>query len=152
MSKVEFIKVKYRLAEQLQRPGGMTVQLATERAARELKAAEGDARADLHKVVTRLEVMCQMRKATLDEVYDVSSSVIDVAGLFDDKPLCEAAYSLCELCDRLRTQGREDWGSIVVHVDALRMILGKGHQAVGVESVIEGLWVLTDRYRDPPTG
>ena len=36
MSEAEFVKVKYRLTEQVARPGGMTAGLANERAQREL--------------------------------------------------------------------------------------------------------------------
>ena len=146
MSEAEFIKVKYRLSEQVAKPGGMTADLATERAMRELAAQAGDARKALGASIGRLEALCQEKSAPVDAVYDESSTVLDIAGMFNQRILCDAAYSLCELTDRLRTVGREDWQAIGVHVNALRLIWAKD-KAVGPEmkTVVDGLWALTDR-------
>lgn len=146
MSDAEFIKVKYRLSEQVAKPGGMTADLATERAMRELAAQAGDARKALGASIGRLEGLCQEKTAPVDAVYDESSTVLDIAGMFNQRILCDAAYSLCELTDRLRTVGREDWQAIGVHVNALRLIWAKD-KAVGPEmkTVVDGLWALTDR-------
>jgi hypothetical protein len=82
----------------------------------------------------------------VDAVYEESSTVLDIAGLFNQRVLCDAAYSLCELTDRLRTLGRQDWQAIGVHVNALRLIWSKD-KAIGPEmkNVVDGLWALTDR-------
>lgn len=146
MSDAEFIKVKYRLSEQVAKPGGMTADLATERAMRELAAQAGDARKALGASIGRLEALCQEKSAPVDAVYDESSTVLDIAGMFNQRILCDAAYSLCELTDRLRTVGREDWQAISIHVNALRLIWAKD-KAVGPEmkTVVDGLWALTDR-------
>jgi len=146
LSEAEFIKVKYRLSEQVAKPGGMTADLATERAMRELAAQAGDARKALGASIGRLEALCQEKSAPVDAVYDESSTVLDIAGMFNQRILCDAAYSLCELTDRLRTVGREDWQAIGVHVNALRLIWAKD-KAVGPEmkTVVDGLWALTDR-------
>jgi len=146
LSEAEFIKVKYRLSEQVAKPGGMTADLATERAMRELAAQAGDARKALGASIGRLEALCQEKSAPVDAVYDESSTVLDIAGMFNQRILCDAAYSLCELTDRLRTVGREDWQAISIHVNALRLIWAKD-KAVGPEmkTVVDGLWALTDR-------
>jgi hypothetical protein len=146
MSNPEFIKVKYRLSEQVAKPGGMTAGTANERAMRELAAQSGDARKALGASIGRMEAMCQDKTVSLDAVYDESQTVLDIAGLFNQRILCDAAYSLCELTDRLRTTNRQDWQAISVHVNALRLIWSKDKN-IGPEMkhVVDGLWALTDR-------
>lgn len=146
MSEAEFVKVKYRLTDQVARPGGMTAGLASERAQRELAAHAGDAMKSLGAMIGRLEVMCQEKTAALDEVYQEGSTILDIAGLFNKRVLCDACYSLCELVDRQRTAQRQDWASIGVHVSALRLLWTKdGTDPALLKNVVDGLWTLTDR-------
>ncbi len=146
MSEPQFIKVKYSLSEKAAAPGGMTAELANERAARELAALGGDARKALDASIKRLEAHCQAKSVGMDTVYEESSVVLDIAGMFNQRILCDAAYSLCELTDRLRTAGRQDWASIGVHVNALRLIWTKDKQlGPEMKEVVDGLWALTDR-------
>ena len=70
-------------------------------------------------MIGRLETMCREKTASLDAVYEEASAILDIAGLFDKRVLCDACYSLCELVDRQRTHGRQEWTSIGVHVSAL---------------------------------
>lgn len=146
MSDAEFVKVKYRLTDQVARPGGMTAGLANERAQRELAAHAGDAMKSIGAMIGRLEVMCQEKSASLDAVYEEGSTILDVAGLFNKRVLCDACYSLCELVDRQRTHARGDWASITVHVNALRLLWTKdGTDPALLKNVVDGLWAITDR-------
>lgn len=146
MSDAEFVKVKYRLTDQVARPGGMTAGLASERAQRELAAHAGDAMKSLGAMIGRLETMCQEKSAPLDEVYTEGSTILDIAGLFNKRVICDACYSLCELVDRQRTQGRQDWATITVHVNALRLLWTKdGVDPALLKNVVDGLWSITDR-------
>jgi hypothetical protein len=146
VSDAEFVKVKYRLTDQVARPGGMTAGLASERAARELAAHAGDAMKSLGAMIGRLEVMCQEKSASLDSVYEEGSTILDIAGMFNKRTLCDAAYSLCELVDRQRTHGRQDWASIGVHANALRLLWTKdGTDPEQLKTVVDGLWAITDR-------
>ena len=148
MSDAEFVKVKYRLTEQVARPGGMTAGLASERAQRELAAHAGDAMKSLGAMIGRLETMCQEKTASLDAVYEEGSTILDIAGLFNKRVLCDACYSLCELVDRQRTIGKQDWASITVHVNALRLLWTKdGVDPALLKNVVDGLWTITDRLQ-----
>lgn len=148
MSDAEFVKVKYRLTEQVARPGGMTAGLANERAQRELAAHAGDAMKSLGAMIGRLETMCQEKTASLDAVYEEGSTILDIAGLFNKRVLCDACYSLCELVDRQRTMNRQDWASITVHVNALRLLWTKdGVDPALLKNVVDGLWTITDRLQ-----
>ena len=146
MSEAEFVKVKYRLTEQVARPGGMTAGIDNERAQRELAAHAGDAMKSLGNMIGRLEAMTREQTAALDAVYEEASAILDIAGLFDKRVLCDACYSLCELVDRQRTHSRLDWTSITVHVSALRLLWTKdGQDPATLKSVVDGLWSITDR-------
>lgn len=146
MNEAQFVKVKYRLSDQVAQPGGMTAGLANDRAQRELAAHAGDAMKSLGAMIGRMEAMGQSRDATLDCVYEEASTILDIAGVFDKRVLCDACYSLCELVDRQRTHQRQDWTTIVVHVNALRLLWSKdGEDPASLKSVVDGLWTITDR-------
>jgi hypothetical protein len=90
--------------------------------------------------------MNREKSVSLDTVYEEASTILDIAGLFDKRTLCDACYSLCELVDRQRTHGRQDWASIGVHVSALRLLWTKdGQDPDSLKSVVDGLWSITDR-------
>jgi hypothetical protein len=150
MSDAQFIKVRYKLTDQIAREGGMTAGLASERAARELSAEEEKARQAVRVTISKLEALCKEKSGTMDAVYDLSTEVLDVAGLYDDRPLSEAAYALCELADRLRTQGRADWSAVNVCTEAMKVIwAAEGPQRGQIKSVLEGLWALVDYIKMP---
>ncbi len=148
MSEAEVFKVRNRLAQHVAEPGGMTAGMANSRAGRELAAQHGRSYEAIGETLETLEWLCDSRDAPMDSVYDLSTQVLDIAGLFDDKQLCRAAYSLCELADKLRTREGEDWASIKLHVNGMRLIwntdeAGREH----LDAMVEGLWALTDRLR-----
>ena len=149
MSDANLIKVKYRLTDQIAQAGGMTVAMAMDRVGREMAGQEGRSRECIGESISKLEALCREQTATMDEVYAVSTEVIDIAGLFDDRMLCESAYSLCELADRQRTQGKCEWPAVVVHTEAMRLIYS-AHPTGGEElkPVVAGLWKVTDRYKE----
>lgn len=141
------VKAQSRLSQQVAKPGGMTADMATQRARRDLAAQAGDAKVSLGVTIGRLEALCAAKTATAGEVYAESSVVLDVAGMFDLRTLCDAAYSLCELTDRLRSRERQDWTAAGVHVGALRLIWGQDESAAPqLKSVVDGLWAITDRF------
>jgi hypothetical protein len=97
-------------------------------------------------MIGRLEVMCKEQTAGLDAVYEEASTILDIAGLFNKRMLCDACYSLCELVDRQRTHKRADWATIGIHVSSLRLLWTKdGVDPDSLKSVVDGLWAITDR-------
>ncbi len=147
----EVFKVRSRLAEQIDRPGGMTARLAMERVGRELTQAGPKSREVVGETLVLLEDIARTQTAGLDAVYDAAAAVIDVAGLFDERILCDAAYSLCELVDRLRSQEAGDWPAVVVHVEALRLIYSaEPADTLRFRPIVDGLWRVTEKYRERP--
>ncbi|MBU1362159.1 MAG: hypothetical protein KJ901_25820 [Gammaproteobacteria bacterium] len=145
MSDAEIFKVRNRLANHVSEPGGMTAGMAGTRAARELAAQQGKSYEAIGEALETLEWLCQDKAAPMDSVYDLSTTVLDIAGLFDDKQLCRAAYSLCELADKLRTRDAVDWAAIKVHVNGMRLIWNTPEAGRdGLNAMVEGLWSLTE--------
>jgi hypothetical protein len=150
MSDSNLFKVTSRLSEQVDRPGGMTAQIAIQRVTHEMSAEAGRSREVVGESLTQLEQLCKAQAGGMDAVYDVATAVIDVAGLFDERILCDAAYSLCELTDRLRTQDKVDWSAVAVHVEALKLIYGVDpRNTAQFRPVVDGLWKVTDKYKEP---
>ncbi|HEX2560865.1 hypothetical protein [Phenylobacterium sp.] len=150
MSDPNLFKVTSRLSEQVDRPGGMTAQIAIQRVTHEMSAEASRSREVVGESLTQLEQLCKEQTVGMDAVYDVATAVIDVAGLFDERVLCDAAYSLCELTDRLRTQEKVDWSAVAVHVEALKLIYGVDpRNTAQFRPVVDGLWKVTDKYKEP---
>lgn len=150
MSGAEVFKVRSRLADQIGREGGMTAGMAVERASRELAKTEDASRDAVAEVIDQLERLGRDQTASMDEVYDLASAVLDIAGLYDETLLCKAAYSLCELTDKLRMAGRSDWPPVLVHVEGLRLILNTDitrHDELA--PMVEGLCKVSARLREP---
>ncbi|HMP62120.1 MAG TPA: hypothetical protein PKA17_03335 [Phenylobacterium sp.] len=148
MSDPQVFKIRNRLAQHVNEPGGMTAGMANTRAARELAGQQDKAYAAIAETLETLEWLCESQDAPMDSVYDLSTFILDIAGLFDDKLLCRAAYSLCELSDKLRTQDRTDWPSIKVHVNGMRLILNTEESGrENLKAMVEGLWLLTERLQ-----
>ncbi|MGZ5984612.1 MAG: hypothetical protein ACXWK7_06720, partial [Caulobacteraceae bacterium] len=62
----------------------------------------------------------------------LSGEVLDIAGLFGLPELGQAAFSLCELLDRLKSRKVWNWPAVQVH--------------------LQGLLVLADPDKIPPDG
>lgn len=135
------LKVTSSLARQLARPGGRTVADAERLAERGLESHRESALADLGRIVGRLETVCAEAPAEgPSRVYDLAASLVDVAGFLDTGPFYEAAYSLCELSDRMRLAGAWSWPAAEVHVKALRLIHAGGcRRDEATEVLLEGL-------------
>ena len=67
-----------------------------------------------------------------------------MAGLFGLNQLVEAAFSLCELADRMRASEKWSAPAIEVHLAALRLFRTPAPAAEGA-AVLQGLHKVTDR-------
>jgi len=120
-------KIKSTLARQLHEPGGRHVRDLERQATAQLETHRDDAMATVGETLTTLEALCaQAPDGAGPQVYALASSIVDTAGYFDTGPLFEAAYSLCEISDRMIEAEAWRWPSIQVHAQALRLILTGG--------------------------
>lgn len=124
MSQARTFKVTSSLARQISEPGGRRVADAQRQAGEALNAHRDDAMAAIATTLDQLDALCaEGPDGAGQRVYEQASSIVDLAGYFDTGPLFDAAYSLCELSDRMNTAEAWHWPSIQVHLQALRLIL-----------------------------
>jgi hypothetical protein len=141
---------KYRtnLARKMSAPGGVSIADAVSRADAGLEQHRTAAMAALVDCVAALEASCAAQSPGSERgVYDRAAALLDMAGFFDTGPLYKAAFSLCELADRLIETGAWNWPSITVHVRALRLILAddcRDTEQAGL--ILEGLSAILRRF------
>ncbi len=80
-----------------------------------------------------------------DAIYQLASDIHGVAGVFGLEALGEAAFSLCELADRLRRSDRWSQDAIDVHISALRL-LRHPESADDSNQVLRGLYQVLGRF------
>lgn len=145
MSEARTFKIKSSLARQLQDPGGRQVRDLERQATAQLETHRDDTMAAVATTLDALEALCA--EAAIDagpRVYALASSIVDVAGYFDTGPLFDAAYSLCEISDRMIQAGTWHWPSVRVHAQALRLILANDCRAGRTsETLLAGLRSIT---------
>ncbi len=65
---------------------------------------------------------------------------------FETGPLYDAAYSLCDVSDRMQAAGVWHWPSVEVHLDALALILsGDCGRTAATDNLLSGLRAIRDR-------
>ena len=141
MTELRFSKIKSSLARKMAVPGGRTVAEAVKQAEAGLESHREEGMRALAISLARLETACVARAPGSEpQVYELAAALLDMAGFFDTGPLYAAAFSLCEISDRMIAAETWDWPSAAVHVRALRLILTDGCQE-GESSrlILEGL-------------
>lgn len=147
MSEVRITKIKSPLARQLTEPGGRTVRDATRLAGQEL---EGHREAVMVTIAATLDeldaVAARAEPGTEPRIYQLASAVIDLGGFFDTGPLHEAAFSLCDVTDRMIGADTWHWPSVRVHLQAMHLILAGGCRAGSTsDALLAGLLSVSQR-------
>ena len=146
---IEARQYKFRsgLARKLQAPGGMTVGEADRRACEGLERHREAVMQTIDVTVGDLQGLCARTPADGGaDVYRLASSVIDLVACFDTGPLHKAAYSLCELSDRMLSAGDWQWPPVLVHVQAMRLILTDAcRRSCESDALLEGLRALSGK-------
>jgi len=150
VSTVRRIKVENRLAKLVQVPGGISLAEALERADQNLEKVKDEYLAVLDEKIARIEQLAGAAKpdpAVVDELYGVSNDMVTVAGVFGLGELGQAAYSFCELLDRLRQTGAWSPQAVAVHVSAMKLLRHPQAAAShgGCDAVLKGLRQVTER-------
>ncbi|HVZ98846.1 MAG TPA: hypothetical protein VG841_00875 [Caulobacterales bacterium] len=141
---------KLQIYEILDKPGGVAVEQALQRAEEALEQHRASATHAIRESVTRLEAIVRERGAPdPEQVYAQAGFVLDIAGVYMPA-LCRASQSLCELVHRLRALGKWDWAAVAVHVSSMRLLLEMRDGMEGaVQSVLDGLAAVVAKYPDP---
>lgn len=148
MTDVRSSKIRSNLSRKMAQPGGRTIADAVARAESGVAGHQDDAMRRLAVQLDALEALGRDRPAGCEtQVYDQAAAFLDMAGFFDTGPLYTAAFSLCELSDRMIAQGVWDWPSVAVHLRALRLILSTGCvTGTASDEVLKGLAAVARRY------
>ena len=153
MSAAKLIPLENRLARLIRRPGGAKVADVLKRADENLESIRADCMTALDRhleEIGRLRAQSG-RKASIevkDAIYRLGNDIHGVAGVFGLTELGEAAFSLCELADRLRLSDRWSQAAVDVHISALRLLRhpeGAGDSA----RVLAGLRQVVERFPKP---
>ena len=150
MTAVKFTPGKSQLSKAMRLPGGTTVRGALKDAKRNLEMIRRDCVAEIDAKLALMQQefgQAEQKPAepALDELYRMSNDIVGMAGLFDMAELGEAAYSLCELVDRLKGSDQWDWPAVEVHLSGLRLLRRAKPGAPENQGVLEGLRKLTAR-------
>ncbi len=136
----------------IREPGGLRVGDALDAAQTNLESIREDC---LKAIDARLETLEQLHHQTLagdrpelrDEIYAQAADIQSVAGVYGLDELGQAAFSLCDLVDRLRSVDRWDRQAVAVHLNALRLF--RNPQPEAAAAVLEGLQRITGRLPRP---
>lgn len=153
MSHAIFHFPRYKLARQLRKPGGKTIAAAVNDAQAGLDAIKDDCLATVDQTLLQIDQMVERLKSTqaghnLMALYEEANSLVGIAATSGLVEMDGAAYSLCDLIDRMTNNGRCDLEPIIVHVRALHLLrrpdqLGQGG---AVREILLGLRQVRERY------
>jgi hypothetical protein len=150
VSQAKFIPWKSRLSKIIRQPGGTTVRGALKDAKRNLEKIRLECIIEIDAKLGLIQqkfgqAEARPDEADVDELYRLSNDIVGMAGVFDMVELGEAAFSLCELLDRLKGADQWDWPAVEVHLSALTLLRRAKPEAPENQHVLEGLRKLTAR-------
>jgi hypothetical protein len=108
-------------------PGGKSVAQALDDAQSSLDEIRGQELDVLRIKLEEIQILGKKNQTTpnaadISTLYALSSEVIDIGGLFGLPELGQAAFSLCELLDRLRSRKTWNWPAVQVHLHGLLVL------------------------------
>ena len=134
-----------RLAKVVWRPGGKTIAQALDDAQANLDEICSESLDRLRVKLEEIQALGRKAQngptaADLDALYAMSAEVLDTAGLFGLPELGQAALSLCELLDRLKSRRVWNWPAVEVHLHGLLILADPDKSPPeGRQSVVDGL-------------
>ena len=149
MSSVTMVPYENRLAKLVQQPGGLKITEALHQAEVNLESVRDECLQTVDEKLAEIERLhASAPKEPTDEVveqiYRAANEIHGLAGVFGLGELGEAAFSLCEIVDRLRTAGRWNGASVEVHLFALRLLRHPDEHSDRA-AILDGLRQVTNR-------
>ena len=132
------------LAKMVNQPGGMLVEDAVRKAETNLDTIKPVLAEEVEKNLAALlealdSAVTRPDKPVLDEAYLRSNQVAGMAGLSGLAPLGQAAFSLCELLDKLGVAGRWNAEAVDVHLNAMRLLRRMPEADKQTAHILQGL-------------
>ena len=139
MTVITHVQRRSRLAEMVDRPGGVSVGVALAQAQANLGGLRDQACAiiaDNIAVLLAEPAPGTIEALRLDLAYSASNQIIDAASPFAIDDLCTAAKGLCDLLDAAPRQGGFDWRIATVHAQAMKLLLSLPTDAAAPRAAI----------------
>lgn len=139
MTVITHVQRKSRLAEMVDKPGGVSVGVALAQAKANLAPLEAQAKTIIADSIADLlaePAPGMVEPMRLDMAYSASSQIIDAASPFSMDDLCTAAKGLCDLLDAAPRQGGFDWRIATVHAQAMKVLLSLPPEEAAARSAI----------------
>jgi hypothetical protein len=116
-----------RLSKVVFLPGGKTIAEALDDAQANLEEIRLQSLDLLRGKIEEIQALGKRAEkdpseADIQGLYTLSSEVLDIAGLFGMPELGHAAFSLCELLDRLKSRKAWNWPAVQVHLHGLAIL------------------------------
>jgi hypothetical protein len=134
-----------RLSKVIWIPGGKTIAQALEDAQSSLDEIRAESLDVLRAKLEDIQILGRKAEKNpnagdVKALYLLSSEVLDTAGLFGLPELGQAAFSLCELLDRLGSRKTWNWPAVQVHLHGLLVLADPDKTPPEArQSVVEGL-------------
>ena len=134
-----------RLSKVVFLPGGKTIAQALDDAQANLDEIRSESLDLLRAKLEQIQAIGRKAQtapdaADLATLYALSGEVLDIAGLFGLPELGQAAFSLCELLDRLKSRKAWNWPAVQVHLHGLLVLADPDKTPPdGRQSVVDGL-------------
>ena len=117
---------KSRLSMMIDAAGGLSVSTAKAQALANLDVIRPRG---LEIIKAQIEELSAMRapagpdENAVSRAYGLSAGIVDAAGPFEMNDLCRAASGLCDLLDAAPAGEAFDWRIVIVHVQAMQLML-----------------------------
>jgi hypothetical protein len=134
------------LAKLIPAPGGLTMGEALADADARLKGIEDACLVELHGLLAKIHAFAQTlgpspAEDQIDVLHGLGNEVLSIAAVAGLPDVGQAAHSLCELVDGLRTRAAWNSSAVKVHLDGLKLLaepaLGLGPEQT--QAVVTGL-------------
>jgi hypothetical protein len=140
-----------RLAKVVFLPGGKTIAQALDDAQANLDEIRSESLDLLRAKLDEIQALGRKSEkepqaADVETLYALSGEVLDIAGLFGLPELGQAAFSLCELLDRLKSKKAWNWPAVQVHLHGLLILADPDKTPPeGRQTVVDGLRQVSQR-------
>jgi hypothetical protein len=143
---VRIFSVPNPLRKCLGRTAGITLDEAVRQAKANIETDREKALAEIDQWLQQVHRLAASMgegtdRAARDEIYRLSNAIANLAGVFELGPLHKAAYSLCELIDRLDVLQRACPSAVAVHVEGMRALrhVDPVRQQAAAHAILAGL-------------
>ncbi len=150
---IKYYFPKYALAKQLRQPGGKAVAEALIDANAALAALRPACLEHIDRTLRRMEKAFESLDGdesgrALGLIYEAANDLVGPAATARLVAMDRAAYSLCDLADRMATSGAVDTQALRVHLNALQVFrsLEATGEAFDPVPVLLGLRKVRDKY------